>query len=274
MKQLSFLFLCTFIMVCHTVTAQNIFSKAKKANAKPVNTKLGHMVSFVAPDSSKGQAFHIPASRRSEKALLLIHEWWSLNSAIDIHIQKEAKRWQELLGDIDVYVLDLYDSRVAASLQEAQRLSVNLDPKRGENLIKGVINHIGQDRPVAIVGYCTGGTWAFNAATIAGTQIAGCVMYYAEPAKNPYQIRDLHSDVFYVWATKDRHVTKAALGTFKKRVEGTGHTFQVYATDNDHAFANPQNSMYDQEAAMKAEKAVLGFLKEKLFKEQPIIVVN
>ncbi|RYD55519.1 MAG: hypothetical protein EOP56_15505 [Sphingobacteriales bacterium] len=274
MKKITVLILCILVTAFNNVSAQYKISKPKKPTGRLAMTrqqpapKLGHMVSFKNPDSSIGQAFHLPATRRSENALLIIHEWWSLNGGIDIHVQKEAKRWQELLGDIDVYVLDIYDSRVAASLDEARKLAAKVDPKRGENLVKGVINHIGQERRVATLGYCTGGTWAFNAATIAGTQIAGCVMYYAEPIKNAYQIRDLHSDVFYVWATKDEHVNKVNLGTFKRRVESSGHTFQVAAFEKDHAFANKQNPMYDPASALKAEKQVVSFLKQKLMPEK------
>ena len=83
-------------------------------------------------------------------------------------IKREAERWQGLLGNVDVYAVDLYDGQVATDQARASKLSSSLNKKRAENIIKGVLAASGKDKRVATLGWCMGGTWSLNAALLAG----------------------------------------------------------------------------------------------------------
>src|SRR5438105_3414864 len=68
----------------------------------------GSMVSFNCLDGKTGQAFYVPSDQPTNKVLIIFHEWWGLND----YIKREAVRWQGLLGNIDVYAVDLFDGEV------------------------------------------------------------------------------------------------------------------------------------------------------------------
>lgn len=224
---------------------------------KPLN---GSMITFNTLDAKKGQAFYVPSDQPTDKVLILFNEWWGLND----YIKREAERWQQMLGNVDVYALDLYDGKVATDREAASQLSSSLDKKRGEVLIKGLLSEIGHDKLIGTLGWCMGGPWSFTAARLAGNQASGCVMYYGFPETDMKLIKQLQTDVLFIWASKDRHITKDLVDAFGQKVEQTGHKFTMYSFNADHAFANPSNPIYDKQAAGEAEKISVEFLKQKL----------
>jgi Dienelactone hydrolase and related enzymes len=221
----------------------------------------GSMIKFNTLDANApGNAYYLPSDKPTDKVLILFHEWWGLND----YIKQEAENWQKLLGNVDVYAIDLYDGKVADSPSIAQKLSSGMDEKRGETLIKGLLSHIGNDKLIANLGWCFGGTWAFTAGRLAEKQSAGIVMYYGFPEKDEKKIATLKTDVLYVWASQDKFITKNLVDDFGKQVEASGHKFTMQTFDAVHAFANPSNPKHDMLATKQAEQIAKKFLTEKL----------
>lgn len=218
------------------------------------------MISFETKDGKKGNAFYVPSDEPTNKVLIIFHEWWGLND----YIKREAERWQKMLGNIDVYAVDLYDGQVAADAATAGKLANSLDQKRGENIINGLLSKIGNDKMIATLGWCMGGTWSFTGTLLAGKRAAACVMYYGFPEKNDKKIKTLNCDVLYMRAMKDNYITKDVVNVFAQKVQATGHTFELHEYDAVHAFANPSNPKYDALAAKQAEAITLQFLKTKM----------
>ena len=218
------------------------------------------MITFNTRDAKEGHAYYIPSDRPTNKVLLLFHEWWGLND----YIKKEAERWSKLLGNVDVYAVDLYDGKVATTAEEAGKLSKGLDPKRGENIVSGLLAKAGRDKEIATMGWCMGGSWAFTAAVLAGQSARATVMYYGFPEKEAKRIRPLKTDVLYIWAAKDKFITKEVVTAFQKNVEATGNKMIWHTFDADHAFANPSNPKHNAKAEEEARDITLKFLKEKL----------
>lgn len=223
-------------------------------------SEKGSMVNFETLDGAKGQAYYVPSAEPTSKVLILFHEWWGLND----YIKKEAVRWQELLGNVDVYAIDLYDGKVATTSEEASKLSSGLDKTRTDNLIKGMLVKAGKDKLIATLGWCLGGSYAFRASVLADAQAAGCVMYYGFPEKDTKRIKPLKTDILYNWASQDHFITRAIVDSFQTEVLKTGRKFRMETYDAVHAFANPSNPKYDKEAAGRAETLSVAFLKEKL----------
>ena len=243
--------------------ALNKSFKASHEAPLPFNytAEKGSMLQFKIAGGADGNAFYVPADEPGDKALIVVHEWWGLND----YIKKEAEKWQQLLGGkVAVYAIDLYDGQVAATPDEAGKLMNGLDPKRADAIIKGLIQKIGKDKTIATIGWCMGGSWSFTSAVAAGSEAAGCVMYYGFPEKDLSRIKPLKCDVLYMRADKDNFIKLPDVEAFGKEVKATGHNFTLHRYDAVHAFANPSNPHYDAKDAAEAHALALKFLKEKL----------
>ena len=218
------------------------------------------MITFNTQDSKEGRAYYVPSDQPTTRVLLLFHEWWGLND----YIRREAEEWGKMLGNVDVYAVDLYDGSVATTREEAGRLSKALDPKRAETIISGLLAKAGKDKEIATLGWCMGGSWAFTAGVMADKQTRAVVMYYGFPEKESKRIKPLQSDVLYIWASNDKFITKDVVTAFQQNVNATGNKLVWHTFDADHAFANPSNPKYDQRATEEARNITLSFLKEKL----------
>ena len=218
------------------------------------------MINFATDDSVNGHAFYVPSDKPTDKVLLVFHEWWGLND----YVRREAERWQEMLGNVDVYAVDLYDGRVATTAEEAGKLSKGMSAERGRRSIEGLLRHIGKKKEVATLGWCFGGCWSFTASLIAGPQAVGAVMYYGFPEQDTARINKLTVDVLYLWAEHDNHITHEVVDEFQRKVIATGNKFTWHSFDAAHAFANPSNPKYDPVAAEKAQVIAHEFLREKL----------
>jgi carboxymethylenebutenolidase len=220
----------------------------------------GSMINFKTLDGTDGHAFYVPSDQPATNVLLVFHEWWGLND----YIKREAERWQGMLGNIDVYAVDLYDGKLAIDQATASKLSSSLDKKRAENIVKGALAKSGKDKRVATLGWCMGGTWALNAAILAGERSAATVMYYGFPETDQKKINQLKNDVLYMWASQDKFITRDVVERFQNQVQEAGRYMTMHTFTADHAFANPSNPKHDRIASAQAEKLAVAFLKEKL----------
>jgi carboxymethylenebutenolidase len=228
----------------------------------PLNYKQEHgsMISFETLDGKPGNAFYLPSDQATDEVLIIFHEWWGLND----YIKMEAERLQKMLGNVDVYAVDLYDGKLAATPEEAGKLSKSLDAKRGETIIKGVLAKAGKNKEIATLGWCMGGSWAFTTALLADKQARACVMYYGFPEQDKKKIAGLKTDVLFIWGSQDKFITKNVVDEFQKEVVASGNKFTLHSYSADHAFANPSNPHHDAKATEDAMALTLAFLKERL----------
>lgn len=242
--------------------ALNTDFQASHLAPEPLNyaPETGSMMTYETKDGKTGNAFYVPSDAPTDKVLIIFHEWWGLND----YIKREAERWQKELGNIDIYAVDLYDGKVALDAASAGKLANGLDEKRGEYIVSGLLAHIGKDKRIGTLGWCMGGTWSLKAAIMAGNQANACVMYYGFPKEDDEEIKTLKTDVLYIWASRDKHITRNVVEGLQRNVEATGHKFSWYTFDADHAFANPSNPVYDKQSAAQAEQLAVSFLKEKM----------
>jgi len=236
----------------------------KKAHESPLplsyTPEAGKMIEVATKSGVAGHAFFIPSPVPSTKILLVFHEYWGLND----YIKREAEQWQKELGNVDVYAIDLYDGKVADNPDSAGKYMGSLNPKRGNEIIEGVLAKIGTGKQIGTLGWCMGGTWSFNGTILCGKQAAGCVMYYGFPEKQAKVFKDLKTDVLYIRGSKDKFISANDVDQFKKSVVHVGRKIDYVAYNADHAFANPSNPHYDKANAAKAHEKALAFLKKSL----------
>lgn len=251
---------------CHPSNEFAAFTNDAKFRAQHQEPKKfkyagkGEMISFDAADGKKARGFLIKAEKPTGNYLFVFHEWWGLND----HIKQQAATFQNDLGNVNVFALDLYDGKTTANRDEAARLMNALDVKRAEAIITGAVKYVGASARIFTVGWCLGGGWSLQASLISGKQAAGCIIYYGMPEKNVEKLKTLSADVLGIYASQDAWITQDLVKEFDRNMRAAGKRLDIVSFDADHAFANPSNPQYDEEATRKAYQYSIEFLKQRL----------
>lgn len=219
----------------------------------------GEMVTFSTPDGKEGSAYYLPASEESTKYLFVIHEWWGLNDITKM----EADKYATALENVHVMALDLYDGKSTSNPDEAGKLMQSVQEDRVKAIINGAIAKAGEEAKIATIGWCFGGGWSLRSAILAGDQGIGCVMYYGMPVQKADQLQPLETDILGIFASKDEWINEKVINDFEALCAATGTKIETHWFDADHAFANPSNPSYNEEAAQKANQLALDYLKGK-----------
>lgn len=219
--------------------------------------KYGHMIQFACPDNIEANAYFVPAKKKSDLWLIVIHEWWGLND----HIKEEAEKLYGDLDHVNILALDMYDGNVAENREEASQYMQGLSKERAYSIISGMLNYIGNDAKLCTIGWCFGGGWSLQTAIESGKKAIGCVMYYGMPDEDASRLKKLNSDVLGIFASQDEWINAEVVATFETNMEEAGKTLIVYSYDADHAFANPSSPRYVEKAAQDAYKVAIEYLR-------------
>jgi len=244
------------------VFASNTDFQAAHLAPTPFNFEngTGKMMEYKTPDGKTASAYHIPSKEKTNKVLLVFHEWWGLND----YIKQEAEEWQKALGNVEVYALDLYDGKLGTTPDEAGKLMQGLDGARAEAIVKGLLNQIGNKKEIATVGWCMGGSWSFNAAVLAGKQAKACVMYYGFPETDKTKLAKINSDILFIQGTQDGFISNDLVLKFEADLKEVGKKIKVEQYAADHAFANPSNPKHNKEFSADAFAKSVRYIKAGL----------
>ena len=218
---------------------------------------LGTIVPFNAADGKPGQAYFIPAKKKSDKWLIVIQEWWGLND----NIKMEADQYFKDLGDVNVMAVDMYDGKVAATPDSAMKLMRGADMNRMVALIQGAVKHAGAKASIYSVGWCFGGMWSLQTAIIAGPQAKGSVMYYGRPEANMEKLKSIQCDIIGFFGNLDQSPSPAMVNTFEDNMKLAGKNLTPYKYEAGHGFANPSNPSYNAAAKTDSYSKAIAFLK-------------
>ncbi|MFN0014750.1 MAG: dienelactone hydrolase family protein [Saprospiraceae bacterium] len=272
-KLLFFAFLAAFgcqsapesIPMCHDASAEfaALGSEKNFQNAHPTPKPVallhgGTIVEFPVVDGPNGRGFLMTSHGRSNKYLLLFHEWWGLNN----YVRNEANRLAHELG-INVLALDLYDGKLTENAEEAGKLMQACSPERAAAIIKGAALYAGENADFRTLGWCFGGGWSLKASLLLGEQAKACVIYYGMPEKDVEKLKTLQTDVLMIHAKQDKWINDETVAAFQKNMDSAGKSLTVREYAADHAFANPSSPRFNNEAAQAARAAVLEYLRGK-----------
>ncbi len=218
---------------------------------------LGTIVPFDAADGKPGQAYFIPAKKKSDKWLIVIQEWWGLND----NIKMEADQYFKDLGDVNVMAVDMYDGKVAATPDSAMKLMRGADMNRMVALIQGAVKHAGSKASIYSVGWCFGGMWSLQTAIIAGPQAKGSVMYYGRPEANMEKLKSIQCDIIGFFGNLDQSPSPAMVNTFEANMKLAGKNLTAYKYEAGHGFANPSNPSFNAAAKEDSYAKAIAFLK-------------
>ncbi len=236
-------------------------SKFAQMHIAPVQVNpanlLGKIVPFNAADGKAGQAYFIPAKKKSDKWLIVIQEWWGLND----NIKMEADQYFKDLGDVNVMAVDMYDGKIAATPDSAMKLMRGADMNRMVALIQGAIKHAGPKASIYSVGWCFGGMWSLQTAILAGPQAKGSVMYYGRPESNMEKLKSIQCDIIGFFGNLDQSPSPAVVNDFEANMKLAGKNLTAYKYEAGHGFANPSNPSYNAAAKADSYAKAIAFLK-------------
>lgn len=221
---------------------------------------LGLMISMKSADGTDARAFFIEAKKKSNKFLIVIHEWWGLND----HIKNEAAKLYNDLGDVNVLALDMYDGRVTANRDSAGMIMQSLKTERAMAIINAALDFTGKNAKVATIGWCMGGGFSLQTAIEGGSKVKGAVIYYGMPESDMARLKKLKAEVLGIFASRETWISPAVVEEFKTNMKKAGKKLSVTSFDAEHAFANPSNPNYNSDYTAKAYGMSRDFIKRKL----------
>lgn len=193
-------------------------------------------------------------------AVLLVHEWWGLNDQIKTMAAELARQGFMALA------VDLFQGRVATDPEEARALTQKVQPAEATDTLQSwaawMRNNRDGTRRIGVVGWCFGGGWALNAATVA--DLAATVVYYGRVNLPAEQLARLKGPVLGHFARQDQFINQDIVASFERAMRQAGKPFTVHWYDAAHAFANPTGASYDGEDAKLAWDRTLEFLRSNL----------
>ena len=223
---------------------------------------MGKMITFKVKDGEDGNGYFVESKKKTNKYILVFHEWWGLND----YIKKESDELKTKLGDVNILAIDLYDGKVATNREDAAKYMQSVNQERAMNIINGAIQFIGKDVEVGTLGWCFGGGWSLQASITIGKEGKACVMYYGIIENTPETFKNLNAPVLGIFAEKDGWITPTVVSNLGKNIKAAGKLITVKSFDADHAFANPSNGKFDEKATKEAQELTINFFEKHLMK--------
>ncbi len=221
----------------------------------------GKMMQLAAADGKAVNVYAIKSTEKSDKYLIVVHEWWGLNGYIK---QVSEKLFKDLGGMVNVLAIDFYDGQVADTRDSATVYMNSVTDARANTIMQTVINQCGTDAKISAIGWCFGGGYALQTSLLAKENGVGTVMYYGFPETDKEKLSTLNGDVLMIWPSQDKWITAKVVDQFKADMQILNKKLTVEAYDADHAFANPSNPKYQEAMADDAYYNSLKFLKRSL----------
>jgi carboxymethylenebutenolidase len=200
----------------------------------------------------------LPAGAGPFPAIVVIHEWWGLNSNIEHWADRLASAgWAAL-------AIDLYSGVVATDRDAAMSAMKSVDNTEAAATITAAFDFLSRDPRVlatkrAVIGWCFGGGWSLQTA-LAHPELDGAIIYYGQLETDPAKLSAIKARILGIFGTRDAGIPPEKVAGFEAALAQAGVRGEIHSYDAEHAFANPSNPKYDQTSAADAWKHVLAFL--------------
>ncbi len=218
-------------------------------------------------NGSTASGYLVKPSSGSGPGVLVIQEWWGLDSGI--------KEMAERLGKAGFVALapDLYHGELAAhdEMDKAAHLMQSMPPDRAARDMSGAVDFLAShpsvtSKGIGVVGFCMGGMLSFIIAANRPDKVKAVVPFYGFPqgATEPDWSK-LAAPVRGHMAEHDNFFGPDAARALESKLRAMGKdvTLTVYP-GSGHAFMAPHNALgtRDEGLAAKIWPEVIQFLKE------------
>ncbi|MGI0090637.1 MAG: dienelactone hydrolase family protein [Nitrososphaerales archaeon] len=206
-----------------------------------------------------------PTVPDKKPGLILLHEWWGLNQ----HIKDIADRFASL-GYV-IAAPSLYAGTVANDVEEARKLSASITKQLSAQMIQAVFDYMEMSefvnhRRIGIVGYCFGGTHAFNYACESTDRISAAAIFYASKLQDETRLAKITAPSIIIYGDNDQTVNIEQVRELEATLKKLKKNAQVIIyPDAPHAFCNDTNPQrYRPEAAKDAWEKTVAFFEANL----------
>lgn len=229
---------------------------------------MAETVSFKS-NGSTASGYLVKPSAGSGPGVLVIQEWWGLDSGI--------KEMAERLGKAGFVALapDLYHGELAAhdEMDKAAHLMQSMPPDRAGRDMSGAVDYLAShaavtSKSIGVVGFCMGGMLSFIIAANRPDKVSAVVPFYGFPS-GPFEPdwSRLTATISGHMAEKDNHFSPDAARALEAKLRGMGKnvTLKVHP-GTGHAFMGPHNALgtLDEKLAAQIWPEVVSFLKDNV----------
>lgn len=222
---------------------------------------MGESINFNSPDGGSVPGYlALPEAGESAPGVVVIQEWWGMNSQIKSVADRYAAEGYRAL------VPDLYRGRVTQDPDEANHLMSGLDWGGATNQdIRGAVQFLkAGGQKAAVLGFCMGGALTILAAVHVPELDAG-VCFYGIPPKDAADPQKVHVPLQGHFANTDDWCTPEAVNALEADFKAGGVNYELFRYDAQHGFVNNERpEVYDATAANDAISRSLIFLKAHL----------
>jgi carboxymethylenebutenolidase len=225
-------------------------------------------VTFQGGDEQASGLLVTPEGKGPFPATVVVQEWWGLNDWVKDQTRALAKEGYVALA------VDLYRGKVATKQEDAHQLMMGTPPDQALRDLRAGFAYL-QARPdvkkdrVGAIGWCMGGRYTLQLATVEPA-LAAAVAYYGAPPTDPAAIAAIQAPVLGSFGAEDKGPTPEQARAFEAAMRKAGKAIDVKVYDGaGHAFANVDNPWggYRKEAAEDAWARSTAFLAKHLKRE-------
>ena len=212
--------------------------------------------------TSKPEGYLATPAAGSGPGVLVLHPWWGLNETIKAVCDRLAAE-----GYL-AYAPDLYHGRLATTVEEAERLSDELDPERARGDVAAAADLL-WDRAepgapgLAVLGFSLGAYYALQLSVDDAGRVAAVVLLYGTGDGDFHRARASYLGHF---AGNDPYEPAEYVDWLEGALRDAGRpvTFHRYAGLGHWFFESDRPDAYDQPAAHLAWERTLAFLRDTL----------
>ena len=226
------------------------------------------MIEYKRPDGQSVNGYLAePADQSHAPGVVVIQEWWGLDSEVKAVADRLAKSGYRAL------VPDLYRGKLALEAKEAEHLmgDLNFGDAAGQD-IRGAVQHLKAtgSKKVAVTGFCMGGALTVLSACHV-PELDGTVVWYGYPPLEYVDAKAITKPMMAHWASHDDFFAISGVDQLDTKLTEANIQHEFYRYDAKHAFANPKADsrgmpplQYNEAAANLAWERTMAFLKKNL----------
>ena len=221
-------------------------------------------VSFKSGGETVHGVLYRPSGAGPFPAIVVIHEWWGLNSWVKKQAVALASHAYVVLA------LDLYQGKVAKVASQARNLKRALPTDRAIGELKAAFAYLAgrldvDPKRIGALGWSMGGGLALRLA-IHEPRLAACVVNYGSLPTKRADIRQINAQTLGIFGARDRGISPIKVRAFEKSMNAAKKSVEIKTYDDaGHAFENPANVHgYRPQAANDAWLRTLMFLGRSL----------
>ena len=196
-------------------------------------------------------------------AIVVVHEWWGLNTQIrGIALRLASQGYLAI-------VPDLYHGKVATEAENAHELMRALDDERALADLDAAAAWIraqpGRAKSrIGVLGFCMGGSHALQFA-LHSSSVAAVVMFYGRPVTDSEKLAALKAPLLAHFGALDQGLGPDRAEEFKTALKEARKDASVYVYPGaGHAFMNEARDSYHPDAARLAWARTLAFFQKTL----------